>query len=425
MPPVGMRRVAFASFIGTLLEWYDFYIYSIAAALVIGRLYFPSHDPVVSTMASFGALASGFFARPLGGLLFGHIGDRIGRKTSLIWTLSVIGIGTFGIGVLPDAARIGVAAPILLVMLRVLQGIGMGGEYGGASLLTIEHAPAARRGFWGSVPQAASPGGLLLATLAFAAVSRLPSAPFLAWGWRVPFLLSLPMLLVGLVVRLRVHETVEFATAAIGAHEAAPSIELWRHHKRGTLLAIGARMAETVSGNMVKTFGLAYATEYLALSRDTALHALCATAVVGLCATPIYGWLADRVGQRVLYVCGCVATGVIAFPFFWLLDQRSVAAIWVAFIVAYNLGPTLMLSVQPTFFAGLFRVRLRYTALSAAYQLSSIIGGLTPLIAVRLLKLDNGRPWAAAAFLFATACGSVICTVLTRDVPIAVRRAHG
>ena len=254
---LAMRRIAAASFVGALLEWYDFYAFATASALVFGPLFFPSGDPLLSIMASFGAFASGFLARPIGGLIFGDIGDRIGRKASLIATLVIIGTGTFLIGLLPTFAQAGIWAPILLVILRVLQGIGLGGEYAGASLITIEHAPSGRRGFWGSLPQAASPGGLLLSSLVFELIALLPPGAFIAWGWRVPFLLSAIMLGIGLYVRLHIAETPEFE-AIRDLRTELPIVDLLRTHGKAALLATGARLAETVSGNMIKSFGLTY-----------------------------------------------------------------------------------------------------------------------------------------------------------------------
>jgi MHS family shikimate/dehydroshikimate transporter-like MFS transporter len=418
-----MRLIAAAGFIGALLEWYDFYIFATASALVFGQVYFPGHDPVANTMAAFGAFAAGFLARPLGGLIFGHIGDRLGRKAGLVATLAIIGVGTFLIGVLPGYASIGVAAPVLLVVLRVLQGVGLGGEYGGASLITIEHAPFNERGFWGSLPQAASPGGLLLASGIFSLMALLPHAEFLAWGWRVPFLLSLIMLVVGLFIRLRVAETPEFeamreAARKSGIRASAPITQLLRTHLRATILATGARLAETVSGNMIKSFGLTYATIVLHMHQDVALGALVATSVVGVVATPLYGALADRWGTRVMYLFGAALAGLLAFPFFWLLQARTAAALWVGFVCAYNLGPTLMLSVQPTFFTGLFAPAVRYTGLSAAYQVSSIIGGFTPLIALTLMRASGNTPWLVAAFLALIALLSFACTAASRPTRV-------
>ena len=407
-----MGRAGAASIVGALLEWYDFYVFATASALVFGHLFFPTGDPAASTMAAFGAFASGFLARPLGGLLFGHLGDRIGRKTSLVVTLAIIGTGTFLIGLLPTYAQIGATAPVLLVVLRVAQGIGLGGEYGGASLLAIEHAPPSRRGLWGSLPQTASPGGLLLATAVFGLASLLPRDTFLAWGWRVPFLASGVLLLVGLIVRMRVAETPQFVAAQAG--DRAPIVELLHTHQRATALATGARLAETVAGNLVKSFGLTYVTLHLGLSRDVALDALVATSAVGLIVTPLYGALADRLGAQALYRVGAALTGALAFPLFWVLQARTAAAAWIGFIVFYNLGPTLMLSVQPTFFAELFAVRVRYTGLSFAYQVSAVVGGFTPLAALSLLRWQGGAPWAVAATLVLVALLSLACTHAAR-----------
>jgi MFS transporter, MHS family, shikimate and dehydroshikimate transport protein len=417
-----MTKVAAAGFIGALLEWYDFYIFATGSALVFGKVFFPTHDPVIGTMAAFGAFASGSLARPIGGVLFGHIGDRFGRKISLLATLLIIGIGTFLIGLLPGYAEIGIAAPVLLVILRIVQGIGLGGEYGGASLLTIEHAAHHRRGFWGSLPQAASPAGLLLATAIFALLSLMPAGQFASWGWRVPFLLSILMLAVGLFIRLRIAETPEFEASRVQGEKHIPVMELLRTHKRAALIATGARLAETVSGNMIKSFGLTFATAQLGLPQETALAALMATSAVGLAVTPLYGWLADRYDARRVYLVGTALAALLAFPFFWLLDFRSAATLWVGFVLAYNLGPTLMLSVQPTFFAQLFATRVRYTGLSVAYQVSAIIGGFTPLAALALLHGANGRPWGVATALAGVAVFSLLCTLAgrqaTRDLMI-------
>jgi MHS family shikimate/dehydroshikimate transporter-like MFS transporter len=254
-----------------------------------------------------------------------------------------------------------------------------------------------------------------MATGVFSLVSLLPEPAFLAWGWRVPFLLSIAMLGVGLFIRLSVDETPDFERIRdTGTPQAVPVMDLVRNHRRNALLAIGARLAETVSGNMIKSFGLTYATVELGLHSATALAALMATSIVGLVATPIYGALGDRFGQRVVYMTGAAFAAVLAFPFFWVLDARTVLAVWLGFIVAYNLGPTLMLSVQPTFFTQLFDPEVRYTGLSVAYQVSAIIGGFTPLISIWLLKLLDGAPWLVASFIALMAALSFVCVGAAR-----------
>jgi MHS family shikimate/dehydroshikimate transporter-like MFS transporter len=410
-----MMTAAIAGTVGALLEWYDFYIFATASALVFGQLFFPATDKVAGTMASFAVFAAGFVSRPLGGILFGHIGDTIGRKTSLLITVGVIGLGTFLIGVVPTYRQIGLWAPALLVLLRIVQGIGLGGEYAGASLIAIEHAPRSERGFWGSLPQAASPGGLLLAAGVFGLVFLLPQDQFLGWGWRIPFLLSSVMAFVALFVRLHVKETPDFTKAKKESSRTAPRSELLRRHRWNALLATGARLVETVSGNMIKSFGLTYVTLQLKLPNETALVALTATAAIGVLVTPVYGTLGDRIGQRRAYMFGSGLVAALAFPFFIVLDLRTAGAVWVAFAVAYNLGPTLLLSVQPSLFTRMFDTSVRYTGMSVAYHVSAIAGGFTPLLSLWLLKQTGGAPWLVATFLIIVAVISFLCIAATME----------
>lgn len=415
LAPTSMPKVAAASFVGGLLEWYDFYIFAIATALVFGEVFFPPGDPLMNTMAAFGAFASGFLARPIGGVIFGHIGDRVGRKACLLATLLIIGISTFIIGLLPGYGQIGVWAPTILVFLRVMQGIGLGGEYGGASLMTIEHAPLHQRGFWGSLPQAASPAGLLLANGVFGLCALLPAADFLAWGWRIPFLLCSVMLAVAVYIRVNIAETPEFRRAETRAEKgSAPLVEMWRTHRGNFLLATGVRLSETVSSNVIKSFGLTYVTLHLSLARSTALGALLAASVVGLAAMPLFGWLGDKLGARRMTIIGNALLIGLALPFFMLLDTKVPTAVWIGFIAFFSLGPMLLLSVQATYFTQLFRTNVRYTGLSAAYQISSVLGGFTPLIALWLLKIGNGASWIIAAYLAAVAGISLLCALATR-----------
>jgi len=411
---VSMNRVAAASFAGAVLEWYDFFIFGTASALVFGDLFFPSADPLSGTIASFATFGVGFLARPVGGIVFGHFGDRVGRKSALIATLLIIGVGTFLIGLLPTYQTAGVWAPILLVILRLVQGFGLGGEYGGAALMTIEHAPLEQRGYWGSVPQAAASAGILLATGVFSLITRLPRDAMMEWGWRVPFLLSIVMLAVGMFIRLHVVETPDFEKASRSKERGFPLFVLLRTHPRILLLTLGARLAETVSSNIVNAFGIAYVTTQLAMNRSVPLSGVLLASTAGLFACPLFGALSDRIGRRAVYLGGAAFMLLFAVPYFMLLGTKSEGLIWFAIVAAYVFGPTAMFSVQATFFSELFGANVRYTGLSVAYQLSAIIGGFTPLVAASLLKANDGLPWLVAGYLAIISLISLICTLRVR-----------
>jgi len=410
-----MRTVAAASFAGALMEWYDFFLYGTASALVFSKLFFPGLSPAAGTAASFATFGVGFVARPLGGVVFGHFGDRAGRKSMLIATVLIIGCGTFLIGLLPTYGAIGIWAPILLVVLRLFQGIGLGGEYAGAALLTIEHAPARSRGLWGSIPQAAASAGILLGTGIFDGVSSLPKHAFLTWGWRIPFLLSAVLFVVGLVIRLRVTETPVFVQAQReqaqreqaereqarrgAGRDAVPLAELIRRHPGNLALAFGARLAETISSNIFNAFAISYIGTTLAMSKGSALNGILIGSALGVVACPLFGALADRIGRRTVYMLGAGFTVVFAFPFFLLLDSRAPGLVWLAVVLGYVFGPTLMFAAEATFFAEMFGTRTRYTGLSVAYQVSAIVGGFTPLIATALLAAGGRRPWLVGGYL--------------------------
>ncbi|MDR3441009.1 MFS transporter [Telmatospirillum sp.] len=411
---VSMSKVAAASFAGAVLEWYDFFIFGTASALVFGELFFPSVDPMAGTIASFATFGVGFLARPIGGIVFGHMGDRIGRKSALIATLLIIGIGTFLIGLLPTYSSAGVWAPVLLVALRLVQGFGLGGEYGGAALMTIEHAAPGRRGFWGSVPQAAASAGILLATGVFSLVTQLPKDVLMDWGWRVPFLLSSVMLIVGLFIRLQTFETPDFEKIKQSKTPGLPLVTLFRTHPRNLLLAFGARLAETVSSNIINAFGIVYVSLQLSMNRSVPLTGVLMAAAVGVIACPLFGALSDRVGRRAVYLGGAAFTALFAFPYFLLLGTKADEVIWLAIIVAYVFGPTAMFAVQATFFSELFGANVRYTGLSIAYQPSAIIGGFTPMIAAVLLKEESGVPWLVAGYLAVISLISLVCASLVR-----------
>jgi MFS transporter, MHS family, shikimate and dehydroshikimate transport protein len=309
-----IRQVAAASFIGTTIEWYDFFLYGTAAALVFNKLFFPEFSPLAGTLLAFSTYAVGFLARPIGGIVIGHYGDKIGRKSMLILSLLIMGIATFLIGLLPTYNAIGVAAPILLVILRLAQGFGVGGEWGGAVVLAVEHAPPGKRGFYGAWPQMGVPAGLLLSTGVFTLFNAsLSDAAFLSWGWRVPFLLSIVLVAVGLFIRLRIMETPAFQRVKDTRSEARmPVIEVIRTHPRNVLLAMGMRIAENGVFYVFTVFSLTYGTQVLGVPRTTVLIGVLIAAAVGLFAMPYFGWLSDRVGRRPLYLGGaafsCMAT---------------------------------------------------------------------------------------------------------------------
>ena len=340
--PRAIRAVMLASFVGTAIEWYDFFLYGTAAALVFGPLFFPNVDALTGTLSSFGTFAVGFVARPLGGIVFGHFGDRVGRRSMLIYSLVIMGVATFLIGLLPTYATIGVWAPVLLVVLRCAQGIGVGGEWGGAVLMAVEHSPPDRRGLSGSWPQMGVPAGLFLSTVVFGVVSTsLGDEQFLAWGWRVPFLLSIALIAVGLFIRLRILESPAFIRLeASGLREERPLVAAVRDYRRNLLLAMGMRVAENGLFYVYTVFVLSYGPAALGVPRATMLSGVTLAALVGLAAIPFFGSLSDRVGRRPVYLFGAVFSLVYAVPFFWLLHTGSVAVIWLAIVLGGPLGTT-------------------------------------------------------------------------------------
>jgi MFS transporter, MHS family, shikimate and dehydroshikimate transport protein len=384
--PTSIIKVAFASFIGTTIEWYDFFLYGTAAALVFNRLFFPNFDPLMGTLAAFGTYAVGFVARPVGGIVFGHFGDKIGRKTMLFLTLIIMGLASFLIGVLPTYQSVGVIAPILLLLLRILQGFGVGGEWGGAVLMAVEHAPPGRRGFYGSWPQLGVPAGLVLGNLVFSIFSGQPEDQFLAWGWRVPFLLSLVLVAVGIFIRLQVSEPPGFAKVkATHSQSKMPVLDAIRQHPREILVAMGARFAENGIFYIYTVFVLVYATQQLKVPQSTILTGVLIAAVFELFAMPTFGALSDRVGRRPVYMFGAAWSALFAFPFFLLVDTRQTVLIWLA-VIGLALGHSAMYGPQASFFSELFGTRVRYSGASLGYQLSSVFaGGLSPLIATALL----------------------------------------
>ncbi|MFK0089192.1 MFS transporter [Pseudomonas sp. NPDC090755] len=410
------RRAAAAAFIGTMIEWYDFYIYATAAALVFGALFFPSDDKLFSTMAAFGTFAVGFFARPLGGIVFGHIGDRIGRKKSLVITLLMMGVVTVCIGLLPTYAQIGATAPVLLILLRIVQGIAVGGEWGGAVLMAGEHAPKGRRNFFASFAQLGSPAGLILSLLAFSAVTRLPEEDLMSWGWRLPFLASALLLLVGLAIRLGVNESPEFLASREQASKAkrkeqAPVMEVLRTAWRPLLLCIGANTLGIAGVYFTNTFMIAYSTQQLALPRSLILECLFVVAIIQFCIQPVGAWVAEKIGATRFLCLASLLAMASPYPMFVLVSSGQAPLI----IVGIALAVVCMASfyaVIAGYVSGMFETRVRYTAISMAYQVcGAIAGGLTPLVGTWLAHKFVGQWWPMAVFYSLIAAISLVCVL--------------
>jgi MFS family permease len=394
-------RVILTACIGSALEWYDFFLYGTAAALVFGELFFPKGDPLTGTLLAFLTFGVGFVVRPLGGIVFGIIGDRYGRKPVLVATLLMIGAGTMLIGFLPTYATAGYWAPVLLVTLRIVQGLGAGAEYGGAVIFLVENAPARHRGFWGGFAPMGVSIGNLLAAGAFALITLLPHDALMAWGWRLPFLASFLLILVGLFVRLRVIETPVFtqAVAARGLIERNPAMAAFRKHTRNFFVVLGARMAENGLGYLFPVFGLSYVTTTLGVPKSEALSALMLAFVIELFA--LLGWaaLSDRIGRRPVYIFGALAGIALAFPFFWMVGTKQWIWIAVAFILARAVVTAAMFGPQAAYFAELFPPQRRFAGFALARELGSLLaGGPAPFLATALVAWASGAWWPVACY---------------------------
>jgi MFS transporter, MHS family, shikimate and dehydroshikimate transport protein len=417
-----MSQIVWASVLGTVVEWFDFLIYGTAAALVFNKLFFPSLDPLAGTLAAFGSYAVGFVARPLGGAIFGHYGDRIGRKAMLTMTMLVMGLGTFLIGCLPTYGQIGIWAPILLVVLRLLQGIGIGGEWGGAVLMVIEHAPANRRGLFGSLVQIGFPAGIATSTAAFLLLSNLPADDFLSWGWRLPFLASAILVVIGLFVRLRLAETPAFERIKEQAALARmPLVEVVTKQPRNFLIAIGLKISEVAWVYVLTVFTIVYATGTLGLSRMLILYAILLAAILEFVTMPLFGWLSDQVGRRPMYLVGAALSALCAFPVFWLLDTRDPTIVAVTIAIAMSVTHATMFAPQAAFLPELFGTRVRFSGASLGCQIAAALsGGFAPVIATGLLAWA-GATWPISLYLIALGLISFIATLLaheTRDLNI-------
>lgn len=408
-----VKRVLVSSIIGTAAEWYDFLIYGASSALVFNKLFFPMSDPALGTVAAFGTYGVGFFARPVGAAIFGHFGDRVGRKTMLAITIVIMGLGTFLIGLLPTYKEIGVLAPILLVILRLFQGIGLGGEWAGAVLMVVENAPDKNRGLLGSMVQLGYPLGNLAAIGALALCSRLPEADFLAWGWRIPFLISIFMAGIGFYIRMQLEETPVFREIEAKNQVAQlPLVEVLTHHRRPFFTAIGLKLSEISYVSIAGVFSISYVTSNLGLSKGVILNALLLASAIALIAIPLFGWLSDRIGRKTMFYASSAFAIAFAFPLFWFLDTKDVFVITAAIVAAIVFGQMIGFGVGAPWYSELFTGRLRYSGASLGFQIGAAIsGGLTPFAAASFLAWTNGATWPISIYLIVLGCISLAATI--------------
>ena len=420
-----IRRVVTSALVGATIEWYDFFLYGVVAGIVFNKLYFPAGDPVVSTLLAYTTFAVGFVTRPLGGVIFGHFGDRIGRKTMLVMTLMIMGVATFLIGLVPTYAQIGATAPLLLLLLRVLQGIGLGGEWGGAVLMAYEYAPPGKRGFYASLPQIGLAIGLCMASGVVALLSSLlTDAQFLAWGWRIAFLISIVMVGVGLYIRLTLQETPEFAAIkAQNAQLRIPFMDMLRRYPGNILKGMGARYIDGVFFNVFAVFVIGYLTMTIKITRTEALLGVMISALVMIATIPIFGRLSDRIGRPRVYMWGSIITALSAFPGFWLMTHSggNVRLIWLSIVIPFGILYASIYGPEAALFCDLFDAKVRYTGISFVYQFSGIFAsGITPIIATALLKSGGGQPWQICMYvLFAGVVSAISAAMIGKSRPLA------
>jgi MFS transporter, MHS family, shikimate and dehydroshikimate transport protein len=408
----GITRIVLSSIIGTAVEWYDFLIYATASALVFNKLFFPQIDPALGTIAAFGTYGVGYFARPLGAAIFGHFGDRFGRKAMLAMTIVIMGLGTFLIGLLPTFNDIGYAAPVLLVVVRLLQGVGLGGEWGGAVLMAVENAPAGRRGLLGSLVQVGYPAGNLAAAGAFTVLSRLPDADFLGFAWRIPFLVSVLLAGIGLYIRLTLEETPAFREIEARNEVARlPIAEVLTKHRRAFLLAVGLKLSEISYATIIGVFAISYVSTTLGLEKSLILNAILLASAAGFVAIPAFGWLSDVIGRKPMFYAASAFAAAFAFPLFLLLDTKDPQIITLTVAVAIVFGQFIGFGVGAPWYSEMFAARTRYSGASLGFQIGAAIsGGLTPAAAAGLLAWTHAT-WPIAVYLVALAAITFAATV--------------
>ena len=411
------RLAGVSSMVGTTIEWYDFFIYGAAAALIFNKLFFPNLDPLTGVLAAFATYAVGFIGRPLGGIVFGHFGDKVGRKSMLMLTLILMGIPTILIGLLPTYETIGYWATVCLVILRFVQGMAMGGEWGGAVLMAVEHAPEGKKGFWGSLPQASAGAGLMLASIALALVSLLPESALFSWGWRLPFLASVVLLGVGWYIRVKVPESPDFEKVKQQTETIkVPALRVFKNHPKELITIIVARAAENAWFYIASTFALAYATTQLNIARQEVLFAIVCGAALSIVVTPLCGHLSDKVGQRRLFLYGLCILALYCYPFFMMLNSANPYLIWLAFFLAVGVVFPIMYAPESMLFARQFPAEIRYSGISISVQFAGVLGGgLAPLIATKLLSLNQGQPTWVIIYIVTMAIIAIICTLYMKS----------
>jgi MFS family permease len=416
MQEPSIRRVAFASFIGTAIEWYDFFLYGTASALVFRKLFFPNFSPLTGTLASFASFGVGFVARPVGGIIFGHFGDKVGRKSMLVVTLILMGATTFLIGLLPTFEQVGILAPILLVVLRLVQGFAVGGVWGGATLMTVEHASGPSRHLYASWPQLGVPAGFVLSTTIFALFSSLPEKQFLGWGWRLPFLLSIVLIAAGLFIRLQIGETPAFSQLKeSGATLRIPMLEVLRNYPGAALLATGVVFVTSTGHYLATVFGLSYLTEQLAMPKGMVMTGLMLGSTISAISMLLFAHVADRLGRQAVATWSAASLLFLSFPYFWLINSRQPALIWLAFC-SWGLAAGALYGVTGVLLAELFEPRVRYSGISFGYQMAGVLGGApAPIIATLLLHWTHGASWSVATYLAAGALVTLVAVYLVSN----------